>query len=443
MKTSSPLHPGITKVLRKLTVLTAASLLAGLLSSCGTPVEPPATASTQKAQDAEKAQDAGKAQGVEKARLLEAWRTSMAQVPLPKKGTFEAHYPSKEWREVPSVKAPPYPMLPRRGPRNFIVGNGNDISAQAPTGFISTATGSFDSVTGVTSESGQINNTGPAVANAYTLQLNTNFFPSTVAGSPAGSQGWEQFVFANDGTSGFAFIQYWLINFGTTSPGPGWIQGPAGFTSDWFRNSANGSGVPNQPISNLANLSLRGTVSASGDSYFFSTGSSVFSATGDNAVNAAAGWNIAEFCVVGDGGGGQANFNSGSTVVTRTKISFGGTAAPMCVAQGFTGETNNLSFGPTAPGASAPGPAVIATESSAGGSMSNCAAATTVGDTHLTTFKGLLYDFQASGDFVPGASRSGFRRPDAASVWGADLAERIGELCSRDANGQDQGRSLR
>ena len=32
--------------------------------------------------------------------------------------------------------------------------------------------------------------------------------------------------------------------------------------------------------------------------------------------------------------------------------------------------------------------------------LSNCAAATSVGDTHLTTFNGLLYDFQASGDFV-------------------------------------------
>lgn len=112
----------------------------------------------------------------------------MAKVPLPKKGTFEATYPSKEWRAVPSVKAPPYPMVPRSGPRAFVVGNGNDVSAQAPTGLISSATGSFDSVAGVTSESGQINNTGPAVANAYSLQLNTNFFPSTVPGSPRGAR---------------------------------------------------------------------------------------------------------------------------------------------------------------------------------------------------------------------------------------------------------------
>jgi hypothetical protein len=331
----------------------------------------------------------------EKARL-ETWRVSMARIPLPKKGAFEASYPNKVWREVPSATAPPYPYVPRGGPRPFIVGNGNDVSAQTPTGLISSATGSFVSVAGVTSESGQNNATGPQVANAYSLQLNTDFFAGTVAGSPAGCQGWEQFVFANDGTRGWAFIQYWLINYGTTSPGPGWIQ----YGSSWYRNSTTVSTVPNQQISNLANLSFRGTVSATSDNYLFSTGTSMYAGTGDNAVNAATGWTIAEFCVVGNGGGGQANFNSGSTLVTRTQIVYGGTAAPMCVAQGFTGETNNLSFGPTAPSASAPGPAVLATESSAGGAPSNCAAGTTVGDTHLTTFKGLLYDFQASGDFV-------------------------------------------
>lgn len=48
---------------------------------------------------------------------------------------------------------------------------------------------------------------------------------------------------------------------------------------------------------------------------------------------------------------------------------------------------------------SAPGPALIFNESSAGGSA-DCAGATTVGDTHLTTFGGLLYDFQATGDFL-------------------------------------------
>ena len=384
MKTSSTSRKGVTKVLRILTLLTAVSLLIGLLV-----VVPEATPAPGKKAD-------------EEAKLRHAWHLEMVKIPHPKKtGTFEAHYPKKEWKEVKyTIKPVLHPALPRRsGPRPLIVGNGNNLSAQAPTGFISSATGSFDSVTGVTSESGQVNATGPAVANAYMLQLNTNFFASTFAGSPAGCQGWEQFIFQNDGgssTNNAAYIQYWLINYGATSPGPGWTQ----YGSDWWKNSTMHSMVPNQPISNLANLRLSGTASATGDTYFFSTGTTIYSAKGDNTVKAAAGWNTAEFCVVGDGGGGQANFNSGSTVVTRTEITDGGTAPPICVAEGFTAETNNLGFGPTAPLPSQPGPAIEVTESSAGGATANCAVATTVGDTHLTTFGGLMYDFQASGDFV-------------------------------------------
>jgi hypothetical protein len=377
----------------------------------------------------------------DEAKLVEAWRISMAQIPLPKKGSFEASYPNKEWREVPSAKAPPYPMLPRRGPRPFIVGGGNDICAQAPTGFISSATGSFVSVIGVTSESGQNGGTGSVVANAYSLQLNTNFFASTVAGSPPGCTGWEQFVYSNDGTSGYVYIQYWLIGYGTTSPGPGWNQGPAPtYSSDWYQNSM-GTAVPNQPITNLGQLSLSGTVSASGDSCIFSTGSSMYAVMGDNAVDAAAGWTIAEFCVVGNGSSGttigQANFNSGSTIEVKTEIIYGGTAPPICVVDGFTAETNNLSFEPPAPSASPPGPAIEATMSSGPSTTASCAYATTVGDTHLTTFKGLLYDFQASGEFVLAEVRPDFvvhtRQVSGAPTWpnasvNSAIATRMGKI---------------
>jgi hypothetical protein len=343
----------------------------------------------------------------EQARLLKAWRISMAQIPLPKKGSFEASFPGKEWREVPSTKAPPYPMPPKGpGPKPLTVGASNDVSARAPSGLISSATGSFDSVTGVASEGGQNGGTGPVVANAYSLQLNTNFFTSTIAGSPTGSQGWEQFVFSNNGTSGLVYIQYWLINWGATSPGSGWI-GPImvpNLDTCWYRNSL-ATSVSNQPITNLANLSLGGTVSASADTCFFSTGSMMYARAGINAVNAATGWNTAEFCVVGNGGNGQANFTplsstTPATIVVRTEIIYGGTAAPLCAATGFTAETNNLSFGPAAPLPSPPGPALLATESSAGNVTAFCMAATAVGDPHLTTFKGLLYDFQASGEFI-------------------------------------------
>jgi hypothetical protein len=329
----------------------------------------------------------------------------MAQVPLPKKGCFQSSYPSKEWQEVTCVIPPPYPLLPKSGPVPLIVGSGDDILAQAPGGVISTAIGSFDSATGVTSEMGQINATGPQVTNAYTLQLNTNFFTSTAcAGSPnAGCQGWEQFVFENNGTSGFAFIQYWLIHYDANCPaGAGWIQFPFNGGIYCFKNSAMGAPVPNQPITNanLPQLALSGTASAGSDSVTMTAGGVMHAAAGDNAVNASTGWTQAEFNIFGDAGGGQANFNAGADIVPRTRIIYGGNAAPPCAVGGTTGETNNLSFGLTAPGASAPGPAVIFRESLAGGAMSNCAASTSVGDTHLTTFGGLLYDFQASGDFV-------------------------------------------
>ena len=120
-------------------------------------------------------------------------------------------------------------------------------------------------------------------------------------------------------------------------------------------------------------------------------------------------------------GGGTATFNSGADIVTRTRIFYGGTAPPICVAQGFTAELNNLNFGPTAPAASQPGPAIIFRESTAGGAVSNCAAAVAVGDTHLQTFGGLFYDFQATGDFVLAQVDSDFevqtRQVSGAPTW--------------------------
>jgi von Willebrand factor type D domain len=311
------------------------------------------------------------------------------------------------------------------------VGNNSDVSPQVPSGFISTAIGSFDSVTGVTSENGPIGNSGPPVANAYTLQLNTNFFPSTAcAGSPnPNCLGWQQFVFENNGSGGRAYIQYWLIQYNKTCPpGVGWNQFSFSGSTDiycWKNNSLGAVAIPAQPITNLGQLTLTGAVSAGGDGITVASGPNIYSVAGDNAVNAAAGWQIAEFNVFGDGGnsagGGQASFNSGSTIVPRTRVIYGGAAPPTCVAQGFTAETNNLNFGPGAPSTSGPGPALFFTESIAGGSPSSCGAATTVGDTHLTTFGGLFYDFQATGDFLLAETGPDFlvqtRQVSGAPTW--------------------------
>jgi len=358
------------------------------------------------------------------------WSDSMVRQAAPRKGCFTAAYPSTEWKEVPCGPAHKIPLIPRHGPRPFTVGNNNDISAGAPSGHISQAIGHFENINNVSSESGPIGNTGPSIANAYTLQINTNFFGGTAvcnASPNPNCQGWEQFVYENDGNSGAAYIQYWIIAYNANCPaGQNWNQIPLyGGTYCWKNNSAGVVNVPNQPIANIGNWKFSGQVSSTGDTVSMSTGTNVYTRNGDNAVDAANGWTTAEFNLFGDGGnnlgGGTASLNNGASADTRTEIIYGGNTAPNCLAQGFTAEMNNLSFGPTAPMATAPGPAVIFSESIAGGASSNCAAATTIGDTHLRTFSGLFYDFQAAGDFTLAEVDPGFsvqtRQVSGAPTW--------------------------
>jgi len=103
-------------------------------------------------------------------------------------------------------------------------------------------------------------------------------------------------------------------------------------------------------------------------------------------------------------------FSSGSTLVPRVRVTSGTSSGPHCDLQTFTGETNNLTLGnvpPTmaelTPGPGAmPMPALVFTETNPAlpGAPATCADAASVGDTHLKTFDGLKYDFQASGDFL-------------------------------------------
>ena len=68
---------------------------------------------------------------------------------------------------------------------------------------------------------------------------------------------------------GRAYIQYWLIQFNTYLPGGrGWnqFQFTGSRTYIATRTAAAAASVPVQPITNLEQLSLTGTVSAGGDS---------------------------------------------------------------------------------------------------------------------------------------------------------------------------------
>jgi hypothetical protein len=296
------------------------------------------------------------------AESLQAWRKSMAAIPRPTTGCFTASYPDTQWREVPCTTPPQRPYPPKGGAPTQTLGNGKDYSAEV-TGSISAAEGSFDSVTGVTSE------IGAGVANAYSLQLNTQFFQTTTcsgAANPSKCLGWEQFVFANSPPSaGSAFIQYWLLNYATTCPS-GWHT----FEKDCYINSTRSASIPKQTIATLGQLTVTGEAASGGglDSIVLASGSTLYSAMGnDYFPDLGQNWQAAEFNVFGDGNGSKAAFNTGSTIVVRTSVNSGTTSAPSCVADGFTGETNNLTLVSTPTVLSSGAlPSIVFTESNAG-----------------------------------------------------------------------------
>ena len=81
------------------------------------------------------------------------------------------------------------------------------------------------------------------------------------------------------------------------------------------------------------------------DTVFVTTASGDASATSqDSVLDLAKGWKAAEFNIFGDCCSTRANFNCTASIVVRTSIEDGSTAAPSCVEQGFTGETNNLNL---------------------------------------------------------------------------------------------------
>lgn len=344
------------------------------------------------------------------------WRRSMLQSPRPKKGCFTATYPATKWQEAKCGTPPNRPYKPRGGIRPFTVGNGVDFSAEV-TGNTSQAEGSFDSVTTTGENDG-------GTANSFSLQLNTNFFSTTTcagASVPANCQGWEQFIYASDFNS--VFIQYWMISFNNPCPA-GWNT----FGGDCWRNSTNSATPPAQTIAALGSMVVNGAVAGVGgnadDAVSFTVGATVFSASGDNVFpDLTNGWRISEFNVVGDGGGSAADFNAATTITVRTAVNSGmGAVPPTCDQVGFTGETNNLTL-VTAPALinDATWPSIVFTETNNAPTPISCDNADSIGDTHLKTFAGLYYDFQASGDFVLAENGPNFlvqaRQASGAPTW--------------------------
>ena len=155
------------------------------------------------------------------------WQQAIAQLPLPAKGCFTAAYPKVQWLPAKCKAAshiPFEPAPPGANPPLQSVGGGgaNDYSAVV-TGLMSSATGSFASESSGVTETGPIplptGGVGPAAANTYSLQLNTQTFKTTSCSSSSSCVGWEQFVY--DSTDNEVYIQYWLEHYDATCPS-GW-----------------------------------------------------------------------------------------------------------------------------------------------------------------------------------------------------------------------------
>ncbi|MFK3983752.1 hypothetical protein ACI2K4_25640 [Micromonospora sp. NPDC050397] len=365
---------------------------------------------------------------------LQVWQTKMEKVPEPSAmGCFTARYPAVTWREIACAAAPDTPMEPRTTePTPLVVGGGEHLVAESPTGSIYRAAGTFEEVMDVEAVRSQIEAGGPDVANAYTLQLNTNFFDTSLCNpNSPGCQGWQQFIFANDGTSGLLFIEYWLRDyaaFGDPTPCP----------DTWSTSTSFGGGVscykdtPATPVAANTSIKLMEKFALTGDitgaetkvTFTPDNGFTLYQHSGAKILDVGTDWKQAEFNVFGYGNGAEATFNEDASIRVRTRIDYGGTAAPLCATAGFTAESNNLfQIGFTgAPPPTAPGPALVFQQKGGMGLASvNCDEALTVGDTHQVTFAGLLYDFQASGDFVEAQVGTDFevqsRKVSGAPTW--------------------------
>ena len=298
------------------------------------------------------------------------WQATIASVPLPASGCFNASYPSLDWRPTRCVEAPHVAFAP--GPH--AVGDGHDFSAVSAA-LLSKVQGSFAGVSPKLTEKGEYDGKGSQLANVFSLQLNTQFFASpTCAGSgtPTKCLGWQQFVY--DSAANYVFMQYWLIDYNATCPAGGWMT----FGVDCYRNSdAVPFSGPGLKAADLATVKLTGSAVKNGsDTLQFSNKGHATAVSGsDSVVSLAKSWNTAEFDVFGDGGGGRANFSAKTSLQTQVALTGASKAAPKCVKEGFTAETNNLNLVHTPAIASTPTPTMRSSQTNGAASTASCATA--------------------------------------------------------------------
>lgn len=301
------------------------------------------------------------------------WHDAVKKSPMPSEGCFRVEYPSTNWHPVPCSTKEPREVgrSPNRHSARAVilpqaVGNTTDDEALVP-GLLTDVTGEFPVVSGVSSENDGTGN------DHWTLQINSNRFANSNycanARVPAECSGWQQFIFENlgqAGSDGNVFMQYWLVGYNQCPftgscppskdcPSSKWHKSDDG--ASCFRNSQMVSAGA-VGVANLSTAMFEANTDGTDDTVvIFDEAAGV-----GNGVSAAANvltlhtfWNSAEFNLFGDGEGRDAVFNSGSTLTPSMTLLYGGNAAPACVMESETLETNSLTLIPfsccTNPGA--------------------------------------------------------------------------------------------
>jgi hypothetical protein len=141
-------------------------------------------------------------------------------------------------------------------------------------------------------------------------------------------------------------MQFWLINFNSYAECPaGWNT----YSGSCYTNS-NAVHAPKLSISDLSGMKVAATaVNGGNDTVIFTGGGLAYSVSALDSsyvdLAASGNWDQSEFNIIGDGGGSEAKFNTGSSITVRIATTDGSTAAPTCVVNGgTTGETNNLTL---------------------------------------------------------------------------------------------------
>ncbi|MGA2535912.1 MAG: hypothetical protein ABSF53_07855, partial [Terracidiphilus sp.] len=105
------------------------------------------------------------------------------------------------------------------------------------------------------------------------------------------------------------------------------------------------------PITQLVDLAVGGTAQQGGnDEVVAFYGSDSYKVTiRDSLTDISSGWSDAEFNVVGNDNGSEADFNSGAELLVELLLDYGSSSTPKCQPPsktlGTTAETNNLTLG--------------------------------------------------------------------------------------------------